>query len=64
MLTEEIQCQNELVDLVPAVEEANSMSIVLDKKVKFEVMVVKAEARGEYCGKVKVFIVIEFYLVS
>ena len=30
------------------------MSIVLDKKIKFEVLVVKAEARGEYCGTVKV----------
>ena len=41
---------------MPAVEEANSISILLDKKMKYEVMVVKAETRGEYCGKVKVYL--------
>lgn len=54
MSKDEIACQGELVDLIPAVDEANQMSISLDKKVKFEILVVSAEARGEYDGKVKV----------
>ena len=51
---EELQCQGELVDLIPRIDEANSMSVQLDKKVMYEVMVVSAEARGEYDGKVRV----------
>ncbi len=54
MFIEEIKCQREIVDLVPHVEEANSMSIALDKKVKFEVVLVSPEARGEYGGQLKV----------
>ena len=43
---------------MPGISEANSMSIELDKKVKFEVIVVSAELRGEYNGKIKVKILI------
>ena len=53
MTREEIQCQGELVDLIPQVEEANSISIVLDKKVKFEALVVSSAARGDFGGKMK-----------
>jgi hypothetical protein len=39
---------------MPAINEANSMSIELDRKVKFEVIIVSADLRGEYYGKLKV----------
>ena len=44
-LKEEIKCQSELVDLMPAVEEANSISIALDKKILFSILPVSAAAR-------------------
>jgi hypothetical protein len=44
-LKDEIKCQSELVDLMPAVEEANSISIALDKKVLFSILPVSAAAR-------------------
>jgi len=56
MSRDEIRCQNELVDLIPAVEEANQISIVLDKKIKFEALIVSAEARGEYDSKIKPYV--------
>jgi hypothetical protein len=43
-----------LVDLLPAIEEANMISIKLDKKVKFTALPVKAEARGDFDQKIKV----------
>ncbi len=45
ILIDEIKCQSELVDLMPAVEEANSISIALDKKVLFSILPVSAAAR-------------------
>ena len=42
---EEIKCQSELVDLVPAIEEANMFSVELDKKLVFAGLPVPAEAR-------------------
>ena len=35
----------DLIELMPAVEEANSISEELDKKVKFEIMLISAEMR-------------------
>jgi hypothetical protein len=35
------------------------LSILLDKKVKFEGLAVSAEARGEYDGKIKVNFVVK-----
>jgi len=52
----EIQCQAELIDLLPAIEEANMVSIALDKKVIFTALPVSAEARGDYNGKMKAFV--------
>ena len=51
---DQIQCQGELVDLIPQIEEVNMISIAMDKKVKFEALPVGADARGDYEGKVKV----------
>jgi hypothetical protein len=42
---EEILCQSELLDLVPLVEEANMISMILDKKMIFTALPVSAEAR-------------------
>lgn len=56
MTQEEIQCQAELIDLIPHVEEANAVSIALDKKVLFSALPVSADARGSNDGKFKVFV--------
>ena len=55
-LKEEIKCQSELVDLIPAVEEANSISTALDKKVFFSILPVSAAARGDVDGSFQAFI--------
>ena len=39
---------------MPAINEANSMSIELDRKIKFEVIIVSSELRGEYDETLKV----------
>ena len=46
--------QAELLDVLPAVEEANSISEEMDKKVKFEIMLVSPQMRGEASGKTQV----------
>ena len=43
--------QEDIVELMPAIENANSISEDLDKKMKFELMVVSPEARGELKGR-------------
>ena len=35
----------DLIEVMPAVEEANSISEELDKKVKFEIMLISADMR-------------------
>lgn len=42
------------MELMPAVEQANSISEELDKKMKFEMMIVSPEARGELKGRTEV----------
>ena len=46
--------QESLMEILPAVSEANSISEELDKKKKFEAMVVSPEARGVLKGKTEV----------
>lgn len=46
--------QEDLVEMMPAIEEANSISEDLDEKKKFELMLVSPEARGELKGRTKV----------
>ncbi len=46
----ELKCQGDLIDLIPKIDEANEMSIAMDKKVRFEVMVTSSDLRGEYSG--------------
>jgi kinesin family protein 1 len=62
MTPEEIAVQNELVDLLPAIEEANQISIKLDRKVKFTALPVSSEARGEYDGKVRAFVSVKNFV--
>ena len=45
MTQDEIQCQSEIIDLMPAIDEANFISVALDKKVLFSVLPVSSEAR-------------------
>ena len=42
------------MDILPAVEEANSISEELDKKKKFNVELVSPEGRGELTGRQQV----------
>lgn len=53
---EDALLQEDIMDLMPAVENANSISEDLDKKMKFELMVVSPEARGELTGRKLVMI--------
>ncbi|PVD36027.1 hypothetical protein C0Q70_02997 [Pomacea canaliculata] len=48
--------QEDIVELMPAVEQANSISEELDKKMKFEMMIVSPEARGELKGRTEVMV--------
>ncbi|KAL5010885.1 hypothetical protein ScPMuIL_013190 [Solemya velum] len=48
--------QEDMLELMPAVEEANSISEELDKKLKFELMIVSPEARGELKGRTEVMV--------
>ena len=45
-----------MIDLIPAIDEANEMSIDMDKKVKFTAFPVSGETRGEFKGKLKTFV--------
>ncbi|XP_050405632.1 kinesin-like protein KIF28P isoform X1 [Patella vulgata] len=53
---DEALLKEDIVELMPAVEECNSISEELDKKMKFELMVVSAEARGELKGRTEVMV--------
>ena len=45
------------MEMLPAVEEANSISEELDKKKKFELMLVSPEARGQLTGRTEVRVI-------
>ncbi len=64
MTQEEIQCQNELIDLLPAIEEANMISIALDKKVMFIALPVSSEARGDYNGKFRAYVLVKNFALG
>ncbi|CAH1773103.1 unnamed protein product [Owenia fusiformis] len=48
--------QEDLMEVLPAIEEANSISEELDKKLKFDAIVVSPEARGDIKGRSEVMI--------
>ncbi|XP_074652315.1 kinesin-like protein KIF28 isoform X3 [Tubulanus polymorphus] len=54
--TEELLLQEDLMDTLPAVTEANAISEELDRKMKFEIVIVPAEARGELRGRPEVYV--------
>ncbi|KAK2143188.1 hypothetical protein LSH36_870g00010 [Paralvinella palmiformis] len=53
---DEMLLQEDMVDIMPAIEEANSISEDLDKKKKFEVMLVSPEARGQMKGRTEIYV--------
>ncbi|XP_076455652.1 kinesin-like protein KIF28 isoform X2 [Babylonia areolata] len=53
---DETLLQEDIMELMPAIEQANSISEDLDKKMKFDLMVVSPEARGELKGRTEVMI--------
>ena len=53
-ITEDLLLQEDLVEMIPALEEANAISEELDKKVKFEIVVLSAKARGLTSGRTEV----------
>ena len=53
-VSDDMLLQESLMEILPAVSEANSISEELDKKKKFEAMVVSPEARGVLKGKTEV----------
>ncbi len=60
---DEIACINELIDLMPSLEEANSMSILMDKKMKYKPIILNPIVIGNiyiffyslFKDKIKVF---------
>ena len=46
--------QEDLIDVMPAVEEANSISEELDKRVKFEIILISPQMLGKMQNKVEV----------
>ncbi|XP_071490003.1 kinesin-like protein KIF28P [Diadema antillarum] len=51
---EDLLLQEELVEMIPLVEEANAISEELDRKVKFEVIVMSPKSRGLTHGRTEV----------
>ncbi len=52
---EELACINELIDLMPYIEESNQMSILMDKKMKYEPIILNPIVIGDPYSKIKVF---------
>ena len=52
---DEIACLNELIDLIPNIEEANQMSILLDKKIIYKAIILNPLLVGETHTKIRVF---------
>ncbi|XP_077993433.1 kinesin-like protein KIF28 [Glandiceps talaboti] len=52
--SEDLLLQEDLVDMLPAVEEANAISEELDKKITFEIVVISPKARGLASGRTEV----------
>nr|KAG5687659.1 hypothetical protein BaRGS_027551 [Batillaria attramentaria] len=53
---EDLLLQEDLIELLPMVNEANSMSEELDKKVKYELALVSPQARGLKEGRTEVMV--------
>jgi len=53
---DEFLLKEDMIEILPAIEEANSISEEMDKKLRFEAAVVSAESRGELTGRPQVTI--------
>lgn len=51
---DEALLQAELLEVMPSVEEVNSISEALEKKKRFDLVIVSPEARGELSGRTEV----------
>lgn len=54
LVVEDLLLQEDLIHMLPMVNEANAMSEELDKKVKFEVALIAPQARGLKEGRTEV----------
>lgn len=64
MSQEEILCMTEMMDLLPSIEEANTISIAMDKKIKFSAMAVSSASRGAYSSKAKPFVSVKNFALG
>lgn len=53
---DEMLLKEDILELLPAVEEANSISEEMDKKMEFDAVIVSPESRGVISGKPEVSI--------
>lgn len=53
-IAENLLLQEDLIHMLPMVNEANAMSEELDKKVKFEIALIAPQARGLKEGRTEV----------
>lgn len=60
----EIACLNELIDLMPNIEEANQMSILLDKKISYKPIILNPIVIGDPHSKVQVSCFIFVYALA
>lgn len=51
---EEMLLKEDVLEVLPAIEEANAISEEMDKKITFEAIMVPAESRGELSGRSEV----------
>lgn len=61
---DEIACMNELIDLMPSLEEANSMSMLMDRKMKYKPIILNPVVIGEPKSKVRPLIIAEKFGTS
>ena len=47
--------QEDLVEIWPLISRANAMSTEMDKKVKFEIVLISPQARGDKAGRTQVY---------
>lgn len=59
---DELQCINELIDLMPMVEEANQMSILMDKKMRYDLMILNPIVMGDPHSKPKVILDLRIFI--
>lgn len=61
---DEIACINELIDLLPNIEEANQMSILLDKKIIYKAAILHPLLVGDIIGKIRPVIILKKFGTS